>query len=598
MDVFPQNLLVAFIISLLFVSGRAYRLDFLKRNSQPNEGNVRLSGSESPSEGRVEIYHDGKWGTVCDDNWDMAEAQVVCRQLNFLGAKSVVVGKDYGKASGPIWLDDIACTGKEKQLASCRFSGWGITDCTHKEDVGVICESRNDVTLNDSRHSLDHSIGLSGDLGQIFDSGTACDFLITFQTTNGNKKDDGTEEMIETTICAHKVILMLYPYFSASAGANNITVTARKPCQSYFTSFIRYLYTRKIDITYSSAMCLHQLASDFGINQLMEDIGRLFSNILPADASFDSQVSLYKYAVETKDMVLEENCVQYMAWNFQNLTSSPVWAELPVELLRSLLTRSDLVVADEYFLLQTLEGWIANHGSSLSSENQTDLLRLIRFPMIPAEKLFDLETKSLLFSSHRDLYRDSVLKACQFNILLYSNQTQFKLVKENDDYKPRIYISETWSVAIDPSAKSSSSQSRNQYGYYDRYGHYGGYYPNPTASPNKQLSTPLHSSLLFKNTMITWEANVLKTQNECSWRGLRCESFPAARLAPQNQYQSKSGVLFRNRLLLTCQSKYVCQIQGFKGDLAYVNTNDTQVFAYPCPDDKYTYTFVVRPEYV
>uniref|UniRef100_A0A3B3V8W7 Galectin-3-binding protein B-like n=1 Tax=Poecilia latipinna TaxID=48699 RepID=A0A3B3V8W7_9TELE len=562
---------------------------YVKRNSEPSEGNVRLSGSESPSEGRVEIYHDGKWGTVCDDNWDIAEAQVVCRQLNFPGAKSVVIGKDYGTASGPIWLDEIACTGKEKQLVSCQFSGWGKTDCTHKEDAGVVCESRSNIDITRVFKAKDH-IGLSGDLGQIFDRGTACDFLITFQTPSGNKKDDGTEEMIETTICAHKAIIMLYPYFSASAGANNITVTVSKPCQSYFTSFIRYLYTRKTDITYSSAMCLHQLASDFGIKQLMEDIGRLFSNVLPDDASFHSQVSLYKYAVESKDLVLEENCVQYMAWNFQNLTGSPVWADLPVELLRRLLTRSDLVVADEYFLLQTLEGWITNNGGSLSSENQADLLRLIRFPMIPAEKLYELETKSLLFSAHRDLYRDSVLKAYQFNVLLYSNLTQLKLAKENDDYKPRIYTGETWSITIVPGAKSSSSQNS--------YGRYGGYYPSPTESPNKQLSTPLHSSLLFKNNMITWEANVLKTQNECSRRGLRCESFPAARLALRNQYQSTSGVLFRNRLLLTCQNRYVCQIQGFKGDLAYVSTNDTQVLAYPCPDDKYTYTFVVRPEYV
>lgn len=600
MDIFPQMLLVVFILSFLYVSGKAYRLDFLNRNSEPIEGEVRLSGSDSPSEGRVEVYHDGKWGTVCDDNWDMTEAQVVCRQLNFPGAKSVVIGKDYGQASGPIWLDDIACEGKEKQLVSCRFSGWGKTDCTHKEDAGVICEMGSDVTISDSTHSLDHSIGLSGDLGQIFDSGTACDFLITFQTPSGSKKDDGTPEMTETTICAHKMILMLYPYFSTSAGADNITVTVSKPCQSYFTSFIRYLYTRKAAVTYSSAICLHQLASDFRVKALMEDVGRLFSDILPDDSSFYSQVTLYKYAVESKDLVLEESCVQYLAWNFQNLTSSPVWPNIPVELLRSILTRSDLVVPDEYFLLQTLENWITNNGGSLSSESQADLLRLIRFPMISADQLYGLESNSPLCSTHRDLYRDSVLKAYEFNVLLYSNLTKLKLGKENDHYKPRIYTGEIWSIAIDPWKKSSSTQSQylsRQYNYRDQYGRYN-YNPYPTPSPNKQLSTPLLNSLLFKSDLITWDANVFKTQRECSQQGLRCESFPAARLARQYRYQSKSSILFHNRLMLTCQNKYVCQIQGFKGDLAYVKTNDTQALAYPCPDDKYTYTFVVRPEYV
>ncbi|TNN72700.1 Galectin-3-binding protein A [Liparis tanakae] len=567
------------LLLLLHVSGSAMKINLFSRhrNRGPQDGDARLFGGGA-ADGRVEIYHDGAWGTVCDDGWDLAEAHVVCRQLGFTRAESVVIGKNYGKASGPIWLDDLKCEGTEIYLSTCAFTNWGATDCSHKEDVGVICENgRANLTNDNAVYSLDHSISLSDERGQIFDSASGADFFISVRSVTGNTQEDGAPEVVGVTIWAHKLILSQFPLFNASEGSN-ITVDIRLSCQPHFSSFIRYIYTRKVDVNLSSVQCLHWMASTFGVKQLMEDTGRLFSKILPEDASFLTQVSLYEYAAETQDWVLQENCLQYMAWNYPNLTSSPAWTRLSVELLRSLLLRSDLVVPDEYFVLQTVESWITGKGNSTSLETQVGLLSLIRFPMIPAEALYELEYNSSLYSTHMSMYREKLLKAFQFNVLVFSNlMSNPKFNREDEDYRPRIYTAELWS-AILPRQQPLYSHRTHQYD-----------------TMATVFNTPVHNSLIFKSNKISWDANVFKSQQECANRGLRCESFPTARLVPQNSLSQWSNVHFRNRLLLVCQGKYVFQVQDFKNNMA---VNGTQVLAYPCPDDQYTFRFVVRPKYV
>ncbi|KAG7999857.1 Neurotrypsin, partial [Nibea albiflora] len=109
------------------------------------DGAVRLVGADNHWEGRVEIYHQGEWGTVCDDNWTKLNAQVVCRQLGFSGRAEVAPDRVYEEGRGLILLDEVQCLGTETTLQACSHSEWGQHDCSHSEDVGVRCERGRDA---------------------------------------------------------------------------------------------------------------------------------------------------------------------------------------------------------------------------------------------------------------------------------------------------------------------------------------------------------------------------------------------------------------------------------------------------------------------
>ncbi|NXT00738.1 NETR protein, partial [Jacana jacana] len=90
-------------------------------------------------EGRVEVYHAGQWGTVCDDQWDDADAEVVCRQLGLGGVAKAWSQAYFGEGSGPVLLDEVQCTGNELSIEQCPKGSWREHNCGHKEDAGVSC---------------------------------------------------------------------------------------------------------------------------------------------------------------------------------------------------------------------------------------------------------------------------------------------------------------------------------------------------------------------------------------------------------------------------------------------------------------------------
>ncbi|XP_026101663.1 deleted in malignant brain tumors 1 protein-like, partial [Carassius auratus] len=101
--------------------------------------NVRLIGGHRHCAGRVEVLHRGQWGTVCDDSWDMADAAVVCRELDCGEPVDALSAAHFGSGSGRVWMSTLLCTGTESTLKNCGSSGWGKHYCDHSEDVGVIC---------------------------------------------------------------------------------------------------------------------------------------------------------------------------------------------------------------------------------------------------------------------------------------------------------------------------------------------------------------------------------------------------------------------------------------------------------------------------
>ncbi|XP_066153612.1 uncharacterized protein [Euwallacea fornicatus] len=107
---------------------------------------VKLAGGDQPNEGRIEVTVFKKTGYICDDQFEITDANVLCKELGFpLGALEVKGNSHYAKSleekNTLYMMDDIECFGNETSIMQCNFAGWGIHNCADNEIAGVICRT-------------------------------------------------------------------------------------------------------------------------------------------------------------------------------------------------------------------------------------------------------------------------------------------------------------------------------------------------------------------------------------------------------------------------------------------------------------------------
>jgi deleted-in-malignant-brain-tumors protein 1 len=108
----------------------------------------------------VEVFYNGRWGTICDNYWDINDARVVCRQLGYQYTVRALRGNQVPDGTGQIWLSSVRCTGSEENLISCSHSGWGNIYCGHHQDAGVECSATGRIIRHTRKYMHAETLAL------------------------------------------------------------------------------------------------------------------------------------------------------------------------------------------------------------------------------------------------------------------------------------------------------------------------------------------------------------------------------------------------------------------------------------------------------
>ncbi|XP_063338333.1 scavenger receptor cysteine-rich type 1 protein M130-like [Pelmatolapia mariae] len=99
---------------------------------------VRLLNGSSLCSGRLQVKSNQRWSSVCEEDFDLQDAEVVCRELG-CGPPSLLQGALYGEVEAPVWSREFQCGGHESALLDCRSSGSVRNSCSPGKAAGLTC---------------------------------------------------------------------------------------------------------------------------------------------------------------------------------------------------------------------------------------------------------------------------------------------------------------------------------------------------------------------------------------------------------------------------------------------------------------------------
>ncbi|XP_075389610.1 LOW QUALITY PROTEIN: scavenger receptor cysteine-rich domain-containing protein SCART1 [Tenrec ecaudatus] len=124
----------------------------------------RLANGRSSCTGRVELHEQGVWAPLCAAHWDLADASVLCHQLNCGNVVAIHTGGYFGGGESSIWRDAFHCVGTEAHLGSCRASTFGAPACALGNAAQAPCPGLSDaLRLREGQSLCDGRLEMSRD---------------------------------------------------------------------------------------------------------------------------------------------------------------------------------------------------------------------------------------------------------------------------------------------------------------------------------------------------------------------------------------------------------------------------------------------------